>query len=50
MQNLTLEGKITLALSKIILLVHVMTLSTEMIRANEKIKKKFLFGTMIFQK
>ena len=50
MQNLTLEGKITLAFPKIIFLVHVMTLSTEIFRANEKIQKRFLFGTMIFQK
>ena len=46
MRNLTLEGKMevfkTVPLSKFIFLAQVTTLSTEIIRAIEKIQKDFL--------
>ena len=47
-RNLTLEGKITifktLVISKIVFLLHVMTISTEIINSIEKMQKEFLWN------
>ena len=47
-RNLTLEGKITifktLVISKIVFLLHVMIISTEIIISIEKMQKEFLWN------
>ena len=47
-RNLTLEGKTTifktLVISKIVFLLHVMTISTEIINSIEKMQKEFLWN------